>query len=1029
MHPLQQALDELEGMLSKPLSDAALDRAQQLYQELLQLLPQYPAQFDPLQFSTITTKFTFQALAYSLEQSGDTEQAAQVRGMSLDWIDRILEASRQYAAGQFQQAIETLQLARQAIGRFQARMQEIFGPETAGAFDLLAAQNQQHLALMYQRLGDYQTALGLLEQAVQVYTKQGETSRPDYAKALGYLGAIYFEIGSVDLARSYNEQAYSAMRSLVESIYQPQQVEQILMMDSEVAVLRNNLAMIHAYQGRFDQALKMLLELAGQYEAAQQLNLDYARVCNNLAVVLYQMGEYDHAGTALGAALEVYSQMELDEHPDAVAALANAADLLRRRGEYQQALQYAIQAFQMEVKLLGERHPNVANRLLSAARAAVGLDMQEDALTMLQAAQEVMDAVMSHVFGMASESQRLNFAQQARYAFVTHLSFLAQKLSRSGKADGTADGTVDGTADGKADGTDNPWSGADLEAVQDSYNLVLRRKGLTAEVSAMQRAAVLGGRYPHLAPQFQEWIRLREQIAQLALAGPGMDSLGTHQALLQTLEAQREKLESTLARQAPELSLERVWQVASLEVVADALPAESILVDYVRCEMYNFKARFGDGQPEWLPAHTLAYILRAGEPDSLRLVDLGEANHIDDLVTAWRSALTGETIAATSSVQPGSSAGSQKDDKIPAAQERRSAWEGARHLGRARQPRQRNGREEGIALRKAIFDPLLEILGAHPTRQPGSVQGDLNRLFIVPDGGLAQVSFAALPLDPKPGEPDAQPSYLIDHFQVSYLGSGRDLLRSQFAISGEPGAPLILAAPDYDLGGAGLLGFQPGVPFPALVGTQAEGEELAKLLQIPVYSGAAANERQIKQATSPLVLHIATHGFFLEESEEQLQVYSSPLGGLRIANLSHLESPLLRSGLALAGANTWAQGGSLQGAEDGILNAEDVAGLDLLNTELVVLSACETGLGKVEAGEGVLGLRRAFQIAGARTLVMSLWRVPDRQTQELMVDFYQRILQSTPRAAALHQAQLELRSKYPQRPDLWGAFILQGAGG
>jgi CHAT domain-containing protein len=83
----------------------------------------------------------------------------------------------------------------------------------------------------------------------------------------------------------------------------------------------------------------------------------------------------------------------------------------------------------------------------------------------------------------------------------------------------------------------------------------------------------------------------------------------------------------------------------------------------------------------------------------------------------------------------------------------------------------------------------------------------------------------------------------------------------------------------------------------------------------------------------------------------------------------------------------------------------------------------------VEAGEGVLGLRRAFQIAGARTLVMSLWRVPDRQTQELMVDFYQRILQSTPRAAALHQAQLELRSKYPQRPDLWGAFILQGAGG
>ena len=142
--------------------------------------------------------------------------------------------------------------------------------------------------------------------------------------------------------------------------------------------------------------------------------------------------------------------------------------------------------------------------------------------------------------------------------------------------------------------------------------------------------------------------------------------------------------------------------------------------------------------------------------------------------------------------------------------------------------------------------------------------------------------------------------------------------------------------------------------------------------------------------------------------------------------LSRYENPLLRSGLALAGANTWRKKGSLPPeAEDGILTAEDVSGLDLLDTELVVLSACETGLGEVQTGEGVFGLRRAFVLAGAKTLVMSLWKVPDRQTQELMVDFYRRVLEGQPRAEALRQAQLAMKSKYPN-PYYWGAFICQG---
>jgi hypothetical protein len=135
---------------------------------------------------------------------------------------------------------------------------------------------------------------------------------------------------------------------------------------------------------------------------------------------------------------------------------------------------------------------------------------------------------------------------------------------------------------------------------------------------------------------------------------------------------------------------------------------------------------------------------------------------------------------------------------------------------------------------------------------------------------------------------------------------------------------------------------------------------------------------------------------------------------------------LLRSGLALAGANTWLSGGRTPDmAEDGLLTAEDVSGMDLLATELVVLSACETGLGDVCVGEGVFGLQRAFVLAGAKSLVMSLWSVPDEATRHLMEEFYRRILAGHGRADALRAAQLEVRKEYSD-PFFWAAFILQG---
>ena len=196
------------------------------------------------------------------------------------------------------------------------------------------------------------------------------------------------------------------------------------------------------------------------------------------------------------------------------------------------------------------------------------------------------------------------------------------------------------------------------------------------------------------------------------------------------------------------------------------------------------------------------------------------------------------------------------------------------------------------------------------------------------------------------------------------------------------------------------------------------------MLGVPAWFEGTALEARLKAHKSPRILHLATHGFFLPDQERDPERNAGPRG-----TGSALENPLLRSGLALAGANTARRQGSLPPeAEDGILTAEDVSGMDLLDTELVVLSACETGLGQVRTGEGVFGLRRSFVLAGARGLVMSLWKVPDEQTQELMEDFYRRILNGQllqSRAEALRAAQLALKEKYAD-PGYWGAFIYQG---
>ncbi len=212
-------------------------------------------------------------------------------------------------------------------------------------------------------------------------------------------------------------------------------------------------------------------------------------------------------------------------------------------------------------------------------------------------------------------------------------------------------------------------------------------------------------------------------------------------------------------------------------------------------------------------------------------------------------------------------------------------------------------------------------------------------------------------------------------------------------------------------------------PLPA---TKIEIEQIATTFQkngwtVNTFTGDKASETNIKREVSPRVLHVATHGYFFED----IPLDTTENRFLGMDRKRVVEDPMLRSGLLLTGANKTLQGEEPKG-ENGLLSAAEASLLDLRETELVVLSACETGKGEVKNSEGVYGLRKAFADAGAKNIIMSLWKVDDKVTQEFMTRFYEIWLNDkTTIREAFNRTQLEIKAKYPQ-PYYWGAFILVG---
>jgi CHAT domain-containing protein len=330
--------------------------------------------------------------------------------------------------------------------------------------------------------------------------------------------------------------------------------------------------------------------------------------------------------------------------------------------------------------------------------------------------------------------------------------------------------------------------------------------------------------------------------------------------------------------------------------------------------------------------------------------------------------------------------------------------------------------EAVTALREALRDPArrdlrrrARALDQHVLRPLQAAIGSARRLLVSPDGNLNLVPFEALI--------DARGRYRIEGYAISYLTSGRDLLRMQVARASRS-APVIVADPLFgEPAPANITPARrpdttnddpPAIYFAPLAATAAEGRAIKGLFpEATLLTGRRATKAALQRAEAPRMLHIASHGFFLRAAADAKA--QPPMAGT--------ENPLLRSGLALAGANLTHDSGS----DDGILWALEASGLNLWGTKLVTLSACDTGIGEVRNGEGVYGLRRAFVLAGAETVVMSLWPVSDYLTQQTMNAYYTGLRAGRGRGDALRHAKLATLKRPGRRhPFYWASFIQSG---
>ena len=496
--------------------------------------------------------------------------------------------------------------------------------------------------------------------------------------------------------------------------------------------------------------------------------------------------------------------------------------------------------------------------------------------------------------------------------------------------------------------------------LQHAYNYLVNTKAAIMFATEKVRTAILSSGDQELIAQFEKWQSTKEQIAKLYSLNqehPGLDSLLTAS----------DAMEKELARRSAEFSNQFEKKRIQYEDIQNRLKPGEAAIEVLRFQQYNPAA----GGTFYKETHYGFLILTSGSNSQPELVMMPNG---DDMETKF--------------------------------------------LRYYRNNIKYNLRD--AASYEHYFAPLADYLKKR----------NVNRIYFSADGVYNQININSI-------ENPATKKYLIDELDIRFVTNTRELVE-QPAPKNSNQSSMLMGFPKFNLDAGelpaagkgpvtrgnrawrgGLLRYMhadEGIT--VLPGTQIEIQQIAKLLGdgTTVHMENEASERVAKTVSNPRVLHIATHGYFLEDEA---------VAGNEQQN--YFSNPLLNAGLMLAGAENFLKTGSPinDHGDDGILTAFEAMNLKLDETQLVVLSACETALGDVQNGEGVYGLQRALKLAGAGSIVMSLWNVDDEATQQLMSAFYEEMLRNGDQHEAFRAAQQKVKEKYPS-PFYWGAFVMVG---
>jgi CHAT domain-containing protein/Tfp pilus assembly protein PilF len=748
---------------------------------------------------------------------------------------------------------------------------------------------------------------------------------------------------------------------------------------TSVANVLLNLANLREQQRQFAEAQSLYEQSLAIFEKARgKDHPSVAIVLHNLANLYVNTGKLAQAEPLFQRSLDIYQKVHHLEHLSVARIFNDLANLYAKQQKFAEAEKLYRHGLRIEEQILGGAHPLVATSLYNLFLLSCDQKKYEQA-AQLQTQLEigVGQFLLRELPSMSAREQRDFLEKHERRRFA-----LALSLGRA-----------------RSD---------DASIVQASAGWLVNGKSIALEAQTIRGRLEREVADPDGQAILREIQAIRAQEANIALKAKQAESAAKQR---EELESRRRELEKTLARRGGAAGkLAHPW--IEMADVRRNIPPDGVLIDIARVPIYEFEPKLG--QERWLAPHYIAWVTPALGAGKMHIVDLGPAATIDSAVQEARQALE-----------------STVDQLEKGQQERKLEADAAAKLD---------------VVAKRTFERLKGRLGG------------AKKLIISPDGDLWLLPWAALPTGPG--------RYLIEDYSLRYVVTARDLVEDGGQNLHPTTAPLILADPDYNLTPAQVAAARPLDLKPdnaiasltrsagddlrgigrvkRLPGTAAEARQAFEKLkaltgQEPrLYQQAEASETIVKTAKSPRALVLATHGFFLKAKEEELKDDALP-GLAPTANVKppapkekNFDNPLLRCGLLLAGANKRAE--AKEGEDDGVLTGLEIVGLDLRGTQMVVLSACETGVGEVQTGEGVAGLRQAFQLAGAESVLSTLWQISDRATSDLMNTYYDELGNGADRAEALTQAQRKFlqdrRAKNgAAHPFFWASFTLTGKGG